>query len=397
MAGKSGYREKLDWCDKINRAPQRAAALAEAQWQSVIIGILMLTGGLVMTALSLWDIYADLGPVWTNLVTLAAGLIITFFYILLLNKGGTSARLTVVILRLTLIIMVFLHFFWLLVEDVEWSGLLWCLVMLPLFFHLLGYQRGLILVLLLISGTTWLLFWPSAFYSSPYSTEILFRFWAAYLILAWISFSVEYIRHQTRQRLQATWRELDIQACTDELTGLANRRGLREYLGKQEQRSTQGEGSYAVILGDMDDFKQINDRYGHDVGDRVLSTVGKLISSLVREDDLAARWGGEEFLLLLADTDAEGAKVLAEKVRDCVATSKILVDGESIDLSMSLGVAAQQQDAPLSASLKSADAAMYEAKRRGKNSVVMTNQLPSSMGNGTRQDSPVAVTDPVNT
>ena len=397
MAGKSGYREKLDWCDKINRAPQRAAALAEAQWQSVIIGILMLTGGLVMTALSLWDIYADLGPVWTNLVTLAAGLIITFFYILLLNKGGTSARLTVVILRLTLIIMVFLHFFWLLVEDVEWSGLLWCLVMLPLFFHLLGYQRGLILVLLLISGTTWLLFWPSAFYSSPYSTEILFRFWAAYLILAWISFSVEYIRHQTRQRLQATWRELDIQACTDELTGLANRRGLREYLGKQEQRSTQGEGSYAVILGDMDDFKQINDRYGHDVGDRVLSTVGKLISSLVREDDLAARWGGEELLLLLADTDAEGAKVLAEKVRDCVATSKILVDGESIDLSMSLGVAAQQQDAPLSASLKSADVAMYEAKRRGKNSVVMTNQLPSSMGNGTRQDSPVAVTDPVNT
>lgn len=100
---------------------------------------------------------------------------------------------------------------------------------------------------------------------------------------------------------------------------------------------------------------------------------------------------------MLADTDAEGAKVLAEKVRDCVATSKILVDGESIDLSMSLGVAAQQQDAPLSASLKSADAAMYEAKRRGKNSVVMTNQLPSSMGNGTRQDSPVAVTDPVNT
>ncbi|MFT6419920.1 MAG: diguanylate cyclase (GGDEF)-like protein [Porticoccus sp.] len=397
MAGKSGYREKLDWCDKTNRAPQRAAAVAEAQWQSVIIGILMLTGGLVMTALSLWDIYVDLGPVWTNLVTLAAGLIITFFYILLLNKGGTSVRLTVVILRLTLIIMVFLHFFWLLVEDVEWSGLLWCLVMLPLFFHLLGYQRGSILVLLLISGTTWLLFRPSTFYSSPHSTAILFRFWAAYLILAWISFSVEYIRHQTRQRLQATWRELDIQACTDELTGLANRRGLREYLGKQEQRSSQGEGSYAVILGDMDDFKQINDRYGHDVGDRVLSTVGKLISSLARADDLAARWGGEEFLLLLADTDAGGAEVLAEKVRDCVATSKILVDGKSIELTMSLGVAAQQQDVPLSALLKSADTAMYEAKRRGKNSVVMANRLSSNMESETRQDSPVVATDPVNT
>ncbi|WP_297187642.1 GGDEF domain-containing protein [uncultured Porticoccus sp.] len=397
MSGNSDNQKKPGWTDSISRAPQRAAADAEAQWQSVIIGILMLTGGLVMTALSLWDIYIDLGPVWSNLVTLAAGLIITFFYILLLNRGSTSVRLTVVILRLTMVIMVFLHFFWLLVEDVEWSGLLWCLVMLPLFFHLLGYQRGSILVLLLISGTTWLLFWPATFYSSPHSAAILFRFWAAYLILAWISFSVEYIRHQTRQRLQATWRELDVQACTDELTGLANRRGLKEYLGKQEQRSSQGEGSYAVILGDMDDFKQINDRYGHDVGDRVLATVGKLISSLARADDLAARWGGEEFLLLLADTDAEGAKVLAEKVRDCVATSKILVGGESIDLTMSLGVAAQQQDAPLSALLKSADTAMYKAKCRGKNSVVMADHLPSNVESETRQDSPAAVTDPVNT
>ena len=397
MSGSLDNQKKPGWTDNISRAPQRAAADAEAQWQSVIIGILMLTGGLVMTALSLWDIYIDLGPVWSNLVTLAAGLIITFFYILLLNRGSASVRLTVVILRLTMVIMVFLHFFWLLVEDVEWSGLLWCLVMLPLFFHLLGYQRGSILVLLLISGTTWLLFWPATFYSSPHSAAILFRFWAAYLILAWISFSVEYIRHQTRQRLQATWRELDVQACTDELTGLANRRGLKEYLGKQEQRSSQGEGSYAVILGDMDDFKQINDRYGHDVGDRVLATVGKLISSLARADDLAARWGGEEFLLLLADTDAEGAKVLAEKVRDCVATSKILVGGESIDLTMSLGVAAQQQDAPLSALLKSADTAMYKAKCRGKNSVVMADHLPSNVESETRQDSPAAVTDPVNT
>lgn len=390
-------REKPGWVDKISRAPQHAAAEAEAQWQSVIIGILMLTGGLVMTALSLWDLYAGLGPVWTNLVTLAAGLIITLFYLLLLNKGSTSVRLTVVIHRLTLVIMVLLHFFWLLFEDVEWSGLLWCLVMLPLFFHLLGYQRGSILVLLLISGTTWLLFWPATFYSSPHSLEILFRFWAAYLILAWISFAVEYIRHQTRQRLQATWRELDIQACTDELTGLANRRGFREYLGKREQRSAHGVGNYAVILCDMDDFKQINDWYGHDVGDQVLATVGKLISSLARADDLAARWGGEEFLLLLADTDAEGAKVLAEKVRDCVATSKILVDGNQIELTMSLGVAAQQQDAPLSALLKSADTAMYKAKHRGKNSVVMADHLPLNMESETRLDSPVVVTDPVNT
>lgn len=380
MSGMSDNREKPDWLDKISRAPQYAAAEAEAQWQSLVIGILMLTGGLVMTALSLWDLYAELGPVWANLVTLAAGLIITLFYILLLKKDGASALLTTVILRLTLVIMVFLHFFWLLVEDVEWSGLLWCLVMLPLFFHLLGCQRGLILVLLLISGTTWLLFWPNTFYTSAYSAEMLFRFWAAYLILAWISFSVEYIRHQTRQRLQATWIELDTQACTDELTGLANRRGFREYLGKQEQRRTQGEGSYAVILGDMDGFKEINDRYGHDVGDQVLATVGKLVSSLIRTDDLAVRWGGEEFLLLLSETDAEGAEVLARKLCQGVAASEILVEGEPVHLTISLGIAAQRQNAPLLDLLKSADDAMYEAKRRGKSCVVLADNLPSNTG-----------------
>ncbi|WP_438951769.1 diguanylate cyclase [Porticoccus sp.] len=392
----SENREKPDWLDKVSRAPQSAAADAQTQWQSLTSELVMLTSGLVMTALSLWDLYAGLGPVWTNLVTLAAGLIITLFYILLLKKGGASVRMTAVILRLTLVIMVSLHFFWLLVEDVEWSGLLSCLVMLPLFFHLLGYQRGLVLVLLLISGTTWLLFWPNRFYTSPYSVEMLFRFWAAYLILAWISFAVESIRHQTGQRLQATWIELDTQACTDELTGLANRRGFREYLGKQEQRRTQGEGSYAVILGDMDDFKQTNDRYGHDVGDQVLATVGKLVSSLIRTDDLAVRWGGEEFLLLLSGTDAEGAQVLAEKVRDCVSTSKILVEGEPIELTMSLGVAAQQQDVPLSVLLKSADDAMYEAKRQGKNRVIMVGHLSSEIKGESPQDSPAVAIDPVN-
>lgn len=152
-----------------------------------------------------------------------------------------------------------------------------------------------------------------------------------------------------------------------------------------------------MILGDMDDFKQINDRYGHDVGDQVLATVGKLVSSLIRTDDLAVRWGGEEFLLLLSGTDAEGAQVLAEKVRDCVATSKILVEGEPIELTMSLGIAAQQQDVALSVLLKSADDAMYEAKRQGKNRVIMVGHLSSEIEGESPQDSPAVAIDPVNT
>ncbi|MEZ5529698.1 MAG: GGDEF domain-containing protein [Porticoccaceae bacterium] len=336
----------------------------DARRQYVIIAILMLTGSVVITALSLWDLIHGLGPAWVNITTLLTGVIAGFLYLQLTRKGKTS-------LPLILGLMVFLHFLWLITGDVEWSGMFWCLVMLPLYFHLLGHRRGGWMVLCLLLPSAWLLFLPTpAFLVPPYSADTSARFLIAYIVLAWISYLVEYVRYQTRLRLQQARDYMDLQSRTDELTGLANRRGLREYLGEQEKRSNGARGWYAVIVGDLDNFKTINDRYGHDVGDVVLRQVGEILKGMVRDVDLVTRWGGEEFLILLEDTQCAGALVLAKKILQQVADTSIQVDELRLHITLSLGVDTQQPGSLLSESLRNADRAMYRAKQLGKNSVV---------------------------
>ena len=350
---------------KISHIPLDAGAEDAARRQDVMIAILMLTGSVAITSLSIWDLLVGAGLFWVNLVTLTVGVLASIVYIKLLKCGKTN-------IALTLVAMVFLHFFWLIAGDVEWAGMLWCLVMMPLFFQLLGYKSGAKLVCSIALISTVVLLWPeSEFLISQYTADMRYRFLLAYLVLAWISFMVEYVRVQTRERLQEMRARLDFQARTDELTGLANRRGFKEFVGASEQRGKQGKGLFAVIIGDLDDFKEINDIYGHDVGDSVLQEIGSILKGLVRAEDLVVRWGGEEFLILLQDTGLNGAKVLADKIRRQIASTDIVVQDKRVSVTMSLGVDAQQQNGNLYTTLGSADKAMYEAKHRGKNCVVV--------------------------
>lgn len=336
----------------------------DARRQNVIIAILMATGSVVITILSLWDLYKGLGPDWVNITTLLTGVIAGLLYLRLRLQGKTS-------LPLILGLMAFLHFLWLITGDVEWSGMFWCLVMLPLYFHLLGHRRGGWMVLGLLLPSLWLLFLPTPDYLvPPYSANTSARFVVAYVVLAWISYLIEYVRYQTRLRLQQARDHMDLQSRTDELTGLANRHGFREYLGAQDKRSDGARGCFAVIVGDLDNFKRINDQYGHDVGDIVLQQVGITLKSMVRDEDLVTRWGGEEFLLLLADTGQDGAQVLAEKILRQIADTEIHIDDLRLSITLSLGVASQQSASNLSEALRHADRAMYQAKQQGKNRVV---------------------------
>ncbi len=356
----------LEWLNKLCHLPLDAGAEQEAHRQDIMITILMLTGSVVITGLSLWDILYASGPHWGNITTLSIGLLAAISYNIALLTSKTS-------LATTLLMMIFLHFFWLITCDVELTGLLWCIVLLPLFFFLLGYKRGGALVLMLFLASALILFRPEWFaLDTSYSSSASYRFLLAYLVLFWVSFLVEYIRFQTRLRLREAKDYLNIQAKTDELTGLSNRRGFKQYLGEVEQR-TEMRDSFAVIVGDLDHFKQINDQYGHEVGDFVLREIAKALKSLVRSEDLIVRWGGEEFLLLLVDTDLNGAQILAEKIRQTISSTHYSTDQGKLAVSMSLGVDAQKVGGDLYATLGAADRAMYEAKRRGRNCVVVSD------------------------
>jgi diguanylate cyclase (GGDEF)-like protein len=166
-------------------------------------------------------------------------------------------------------------------------------------------------------------------------------------------------------------RIVERQASTDGLTDLANRRHFEETLASEISRAERFGGSLALVLADLDDFKQVNDRYGHQAGDDVLREFAAVLRDTVRDIDLAARYGGEEFAVLLPQTDLEGAERLAERVREAMAKRRLaIVPGAAFTVTSSFGVAAFPEAPTPAALFAAADEALYRAKSAGKNCVV---------------------------
>lgn len=167
-------------------------------------------------------------------------------------------------------------------------------------------------------------------------------------------------------------RELAIAARTDHLTGLWNRRHMIELMEAEVARVERGGRPFCVLMADLDDFKQINDEHGHEIGDAVLCEVARRLREAVRKQDTIARWGGEEFLLLLPDTSEAGALALANALRERIAREPIAFDRHAapVTLSLTVGFSACGPGAALDDCIRAADAALYEGKRGGKNRTV---------------------------
>ncbi len=163
------------------------------------------------------------------------------------------------------------------------------------------------------------------------------------------------------------------QAKTDSLTGLLNRREFEEQLGREVERGQRFSTPVGLVVLDLDDFKLVNDRFGHLAGDAVLKAAALAIQGCTRDIDQAARWGGEEFAVILPHTDVDGAARLAERLRQAIAERPVTTpDGRSIRVTASLGVSALPADAVTQVELTAAaDAAVYRAKRAGKNRVCL--------------------------
>jgi len=165
--------------------------------------------------------------------------------------------------------------------------------------------------------------------------------------------------------------ELRSRAETDPLTGVANRRRFHHALEVECMRFTRNHLPLSVMMIDLDYFKEVNDQYGHPVGDAVLRIVAQLLLLSLRKTDLLARYGGEEFAILLPETPLPGAVVIAERIRQTICQKPVLADGHEVTASVSIGVASHtgEEEAEPEILLKKADLALYRAKAAGRNRV----------------------------
>ena len=155
----------------------------------------------------------------------------------------------------------------------------------------------------------------------------------------------------------------------DFLTKVANRRALDQYLKIKEGEFERYGRNFSIVFFDLDHFKTINDTYGHDAGDAVLAAFGKILKQQCREVDIVGRYGGEEFMGLLSDTDLQGGIIFAQKVHDLVRKTRFIYKGERIDVTLSAGVAHRIAFPSLKALISSADQRLYDAKNNGRDRV----------------------------
>ena len=179
--------------------------------------------------------------------------------------------------------------------------------------------------------------------------------------------------HRQQELLEATNRELAQLAAFDPLTGLANRRSLEMMAANEVEQMRRVGHRSSLLLLDVDDFKQVNDSLGHPAGDELLRQVSALLADRMRSSDTVARWGGEEFLILLPRTDIDGAGHLAEILRAEFAARAFAVEGTALSVTVSVGAVEFDlvEDDPIVDAYRRVDDAMYTAKAAGKNRVVI--------------------------
>ncbi|MGN0483620.1 MAG: GGDEF domain-containing protein [Lachnospiraceae bacterium] len=184
-----------------------------------------------------------------------------------------------------------------------------------------------------------------------------------------IAFIIQILSLQ--EKLMSQNSTLEILSMTDALTGLSNRRIITEF----EQDAIANGTLYCVILADIDDFKKINDTYGHNFGDCVLVTASNLFRQEIRKNDIVCRWGGEEFLIILPFCDLENAERVATKIREKICSTVVDFESTHVHFRMTFGISESTEGQTIEDTIQIADHYLYYGKRHGKNQVVSCRSL----------------------
>jgi len=247
------------------------------------------------------------------------------------------------------------------------TGPLWIFMVAPVTFFVNGLRRGLISLSCFLSIVVIMLFYNSgALLVAQYSTDFKLRLIYSFITTSFLSAYYEYSRQKSFEHMQQLSLKYEKLSRFDPLTGLSNRRDAMSILEYEYFKIGRENKKLCIVLCDVDHFKKVNDSLGHDAGDQVLVALAKIFSDLSRKQDLVARWGGEEFLFMLPETDLKGALFFTRKVHNDLSLKSINYQGSNIPITVSMGVAEVDSLMSIESSIRVADNHLYQAKESGR-------------------------------
>jgi diguanylate cyclase (GGDEF)-like protein len=251
------------------------------------------------------------------------------------------------------------------------TGPLWIYLVPPVALFFGGVMRGIINTVGFLLIVCLLMFYPDdgllqASYTFAFKTRLILSFMTVTFLFSFY----EYYRQKSYQEIQQLRDKFERQAHHDPLTTLVNRRGMREKLLYEQGRAKRNKSHMSLLMCDVDHFKKVNDKFGHDAGDLVLKNLSQIFTSSIRQQDIVARWGGEEFLFMLPATTANEAHTLAEKIRKQVESHVFNYQQKEFHLTLCFGVSEVDKNQHIDVAINQADDYLYKAKRNGRNQVM---------------------------
>lgn len=271
-----------------------------------------------------------------------------------------------IILYSLFILMIYLVY----AGGVNNTGPLWIFMVAPVALYIHGLKMGLIDIAIFLLVVVIIMFYPdNGLLATNYTTEFKLRLIYSFLTITFLSGFYEYSRQSTYDNLLEISRQYKQMAKRDHLTQLSNRRDALSKLEYESKRSQRNKESIALLLCDIDHFKNINDQYGHECGDKVLIEIASLFVDGIRRQDTVSRWGGEEFLFILPQTTATQAAICAKNIRLALSAHQFNYQEHSFKVTISIGIAEIKPDASIRGAIKEADGFLYQAKENGRNQI----------------------------
>ena len=352
----------------VPTAPDPASESTETRSDIVhLVRILSLSAAVALFFFTWRNAYVTTDPQWFGMVMVSfGGILVANLLLHLLTDNLAQLRWGFIATITAVLIFVVL-------SGVEQgSGVMWLYVYPPVVFYISSPRFGVIscvagwLTLAMALTPLGRILFSVAEYPLPF--RIVLAISLAFVMV--FSYLLDRARRQHAERLRQMAEIFEHAATHDALTNLANRREGTDRLAREFARFQRSSTPFSVILADIDHFKTINDTLGHGVGDQVIQTVAKRLTSGCRTMDSVIRWGGEEFLVVLPGTTESDAVTTAQRIRQQIVEQPVTADGRPLEVTCSFGVAEIRPDDAIQILLQRADERLYHAKTTGRNRII---------------------------